>query len=482
MKRIGLIGVVFSLLMCSCVPYITMEATDDLIAEEYSAADASPATLEEIQSFLKEDRIDRRTFLPNVYDCKHFSADLWRSAYLKGFEASMVLYLRERSESSRNLAKTFYGIENPFHLVVAFLLRDGTWLYIEPQNDKILNIADYKFRLEGAVAFDFWKRLRVFGGDGDETLNEIVEESEKNSREPCAGCGLAEISFTDQNLEAAIREAVGKPTGDIYEADVENLTSFCASERGIVALTGLEHATSLRHLYLDSNNISDISPLANLSSLTDLYLGANKIGNISRLANLTSLTLLRLDSNQISDISPLAYLSSLTELDLGWNEIGDMSPLGELTSLTDLDLHSNHIGDISALANLTSLTSLRLDSNQISDISSLADLANLTSLRLDSNQISDISALADLANLTSLRLDSNQISDISSLADLTSLTSLRLDSNRISDIFPLVANAGLGEGDKVDLGYNPLSDTSLYTYIPQLQTGGVIVFYEVSAG
>ncbi|MDH4291556.1 MAG: hypothetical protein OEV56_02975, partial [Dehalococcoidia bacterium] len=193
MKRIGLIGVVFSLLMCSCVPYITMEATDDLIAEEYSAADASPATLEEIQSFLKEDRIDRRTFLPNVYDCKHFSADLWRSAYLKGFEASMVLYLRERSESSRNLAKTFYGIENPFHLVVAFLLRDGTWLYIEPQNDKILNIADYKFRLEGAVAFDFWKRLRVFGGDGDETLNEIVEESEKNSLEPCAGCGLAGI-------------------------------------------------------------------------------------------------------------------------------------------------------------------------------------------------------------------------------------------------------------------------------------------------
>jgi Leucine-rich repeat (LRR) protein len=499
MKRIGLIGVVLSLLMCSCVPYITTEATDDLIAEEYAAASVGPATLEEIQSFLKEDRIDGRMFLPNVYDCKDFSADLWRSAYLKGFEASMVLYLRERSEGNRNLAKAFYGVENPFHLVVAFLLTDGTWLYIEPQNDKILNIAEYKFCLEAAVAFDFWKRFRVFGGDGEEILNEIVEESEKNSLEPCAGCGLAGISFPDQNLEAAIREAVGKPTGDIYEADVKNLTSLYASERGIVALTGLEHATSLRHLYLDSNNISDISPLtnlssltdlylgwneisdipqlgnltsltslrldsnqisdisplANLSSLTDLYLGANKIGNISRLANLTSLTLLRLDSNNISDISPLANLSSLTELDLGWNEIGDMSPLGELTSLTDLDLHSNHIDDISALVNLTSLTSLRLDSNQISDISSLADLTSLTSLRLDSNQISDIS----------------------SLADLTSLTSLRLDSNQISDLSPLVANTGLGEGDEVDLGCNPLGDTSLYIYIPQLQAGGVSVSY-----
>jgi Leucine-rich repeat (LRR) protein len=485
--------------MCSCVPHITATTTDDLIAEEYSAANVSPATLEEIQSFLKEDRIDGRTFIPNVYDCKHFSADLWRSAYLEGFEASMVLYLHERSEGNRILAKTFYGMENPFHLVVAFLLTDGTWLYIEPQNDKIIEIAEYKFRLEGATAFGFWKGLRVFGGDGDEILNEIVEELEKNSREPCVDCSLVKISFPDQNLEAAIREAVGKPTGDIYVADVENLTSLHVSERGIVALTGLEHATSLTHLYLDSNNISDISPLANLSSLTDLYLGcneisdtsqlakltsltllrldsnnisdisplanlssltdlylgSNKVGNISRLVNLTSLTLLRLDSNNISDISPLANLSSLTELDLGRNEIGDMSPLGELTSLTDLDLHSNHIGEISAVANLTSLTSLRLDSNQISDISSLADFTNLTELHLGNNQISDISPLANFTNLIRLSLRNNQISDIS----------------------PLVQNEGLGTGDLVNLQANPLSSDSVNVYIPLLQARGVTVDY-----
>jgi Leucine-rich repeat (LRR) protein len=459
MNRIGLIGVVLSLLMCSCVPYITTKAADDLIAEEYSAANASPATLEEVQSFLKEDRTDGRMFLPNVYDCKQFSADLWRSAYLKGFQASMVLYLHERSEGDRNLAKTFYGIENPFHLVVAFLLTDGTWLYIEPQNDKILKIAEYKFRLEGAVAFDFWKRLRVFGDDGDEILNEIVEESEKNSGEPCAGCGLAGISFPDQNLEAAIREAVGKPTGDIYEADVENLTSLYASDRGIVTLTGLEHATSLRHLYLDYNHISDISPVANLSSLTDLYLGSNQIGDmsplgeltslthldlhsnhigdISTLANLTSLTLLRLDSNQISDISPLANLSNLTDLYLGSNKIGDISRLANLTSLTLLRLDSNQISDISPLANLSSLTDLYLGWNQIGDVSPLGGLTSLTHLDLHSNHIGDISALANLTSLTLLRLDSNQIGDISPLGGLTSLTLLRLDSNQIGDMSPL---------------------------------------------
>lgn len=485
--------------MCSCVPHITATTTDDLIAEEYSAANVSPATLEEIQSFLKEDRIDGRTFIPNVYDCKHFSADLWRSAYLKGFEASMVLYLHGRSEGNKILAKTFYGIENPFHLVVAFLLTDGTWLYIEPQNDKILEIAEYKFRLEGAVAFDFWKRLRVFGGDGDEILNEIVEESEKNSHDPCAGSDLVGISLPDQNLEAAIREAVGKPTGDIYEADVENLTSLYAAERGIVSLTGLEHATSLTHLYLDSNNISDISPLANLSSLTDLYLGANKIGNISRLANLTSLTLLRLDSNNISDISSLASLSSLTDLYLGSNKIGNISrladltsltllrldsnnisnisPLANLSSLTELDLGRNEIGDISPLGELTSLTDLDLHSNHIGEISAVANLSSLTSLRLDSNQISNISSLADFTNLTELHLGSNQISDISPLAKLTNLIRLNLRNNQISDISPLVQNEGLGTGDLVNLQANPLSSDSTNMYIPLLQARGVTVDY-----
>jgi hypothetical protein len=45
-----------------------------------------------------------------------------------------------------------------------------------------------------------------------------------------------------------------------------------------------------------------------------------------------------------------------------------------------------------------------------------------------------------------------------------------------------VANAGLGEGDRVELGCNPLSDASLYEYIPQLQARGVSVSCKVSSG
>jgi Leucine-rich repeat (LRR) protein len=361
---------------------------------------------------------------------------------------------------------------------------------------------------------------------------------------PVQADGDPVVIFPDPNLEAAIREAIDKPIGDIYQSELEDLTEFSAEQGGIVNITGLEHCTNLRsldlslnhiisdisplagltslielnlwhnqisdisplasltsliELNLGSNEIGDISPLASLTNLTLLDLGYNQIGDISPLANLTSLTSLSLSDNQISDISPLANLTSLTELDLGANQISDISALANLTSLTELDLGSNEIGDISPLANLTnltvlhlwnilisdisplaglaSLTELDLGSNQISDISPLANLTSLTSLNLWGNQISDISPLANLTSLTELDLGSNQISDISALANLTSLTELDLGSNNISDIKPLVDNLDLGEGDHVNLRFNPLSDTSLDTYVPQLEARGVIVDY-----
>jgi len=308
-----------------------------------------------------------------------------------------------------------------------------------------------------------------------------------------------EVTFPDANLEAAIRGAIGKPTGPIYISDLEGLTQFEAQGKNIADLTGLEYCTSLTWLNLHQNQISDISPLASLTSLTWLSLYWNQISDISPLANLTNLTSLILVKNQISDISPLANLTSLTWLNLDQNQIHDISPLASLTGLPSLHLYMNQISDISPLANLTSLTRLDLGWNQISDISPLANLTNLTWLDLPLNQItdvsplanltsltrldlwashiSDISPLANLTSLTELNLHSNQISDISPLTNLTSLSNLSLKNNQISDIESLVNNPGLAEGDRVDLTNNPLSDTSINTHIPQLEARGVTVYY-----
>ncbi|MDP7241122.1 MAG: hypothetical protein QGH72_07965, partial [Dehalococcoidia bacterium] len=47
------------------------------------------------------------------------------------------------------------------------------------------------------------------------------------------------VTFLDSNLEAAIREAVNKPRGNITAADLAKLTVLDADEKRIIDLTGI---------------------------------------------------------------------------------------------------------------------------------------------------------------------------------------------------------------------------------------------------
>ena len=339
------------------------------------------------------------------------------------------------------------------------------------------------------------------------------------------------VDIPDANLRAAIESALGKASGaPITVAEMATLAEFEAENAAINDLTGLEFAANLERLELghkrvgntdvNSNSISDISPLAGLTNLERLdleknsisdisvlagltnltwlnlaynpisdisplagltnltWLALNKnptISDISSLAGLTNLTRLTLHNNSISDISPLAGLTNLTELTLSNNSISDISPLAGLTNLTWLNLTYNPISDISPLTGLTRLTSLSLENHPLSDLSPLAGLTNLTELNLERSSLSDLSFLAGLTNLRQLDLHKNLISDISPLTGLTNLTWLNLHRNLISDLSPLVANTGLGDGDWIRVFENPLSDTSINTHISTLRGRGITV-------
>ena len=158
-------------------------------------------------------------------------------------------------------------------------------------------------------------------------------------------------------------------------------------------------------------------------------------------------------------------------------------PSGEITiedlsSITLLDGIGREITSISGIEFIVNITEINLDSNSISDITPLSELTNLTELNLDNNLFSDISSISGLTKLKSLNLDSNQIKNIASLSGLTNLTSLDLEDNQIVDIKPLVDNTGLGSGDTIALNSNPLSNTSITVYIPQLKANGVDVIWE----
>ena len=281
-----------------------------------------------------------------------------------------------------------------------------------------------------------------------------------------------------------------------------NLTNLFLDTNTISDIAPLSGLTNLTWLSLDTNTISDIAPLSGLTNLTWLDLTGNTILDLSPLPGLTNLKRLYLSDNAISDVSELSGLTSIENLGLSYNVISDVSTLGGLTNLKQLWLHNNVISDVSVLSGMTRMESLGLHNNTISDIAPLSGLSNLTwlniynnvisdvsalsgmtrmeTLGLSKNVISDVSALSGMTQLEWLNLSGNLISDVSALSDMARLTTLYLLDNTISDLSPLVANMGLGKGDRVDVRDNPLSTTSLNTHIPALQGRGVDVQFGAS--
>jgi len=83
------------------------------------------------------------------------------------------------------------------------------------------------------------------------------------------------VHFNDPNLQAAVEVVLGKtnPTA----TDMLGLTYLDAHNKGIVDLTGIEHAGNLAALNLSVNHICDISPLAGLTNLAVLNLCHNPL-------------------------------------------------------------------------------------------------------------------------------------------------------------------------------------------------------------
>jgi hypothetical protein len=169
-----------------------------------------------------------------------------------------------------------------------------------------------------------------------------------------------EVTFPDSNLEAAIRDALKKPTGDILTTELKKITNLHADGKGISNLEGIQYLVHLKGLYMDKNKIKDVSPLSSIVSLEELSLFENQITDISPIKGLTGLIFINLGSNQISDISVIANMSRLNTFNISENQVHDISPLKGSRSIKMLYLVSNPIIDISALKSMPNLEYLRL--------------------------------------------------------------------------------------------------------------------------
>ena len=307
------------------------------------------------------------------------------------------------------------------------------------------------------------------------------------------------VNIIDENFETVLREHLNKPTGDIINTELETLTKIYARNRNIENIYGIEFCLNLDTLDIGENSISDLFPLSNLKQLSILNVDNNKITDIEPLRGLGRLTNLYLNNNNLSSINAISNLTKLTHLFLNNTNIQDVSTLSNLLNLQYLTLSANPLNNFESINGINSLKTLELldleqfNFSDIKDITNLQTLyltntpvvnldpvANITSLQnliMNNCSLSNIDSLANLNKLAKLLLNDNIITDITSLTELHELYELNLGNNNISDILPLVNNWGLGSNDYVLLYNNPLSDTSINIYIPQLQDRGVNVIY-----
>ena len=136
------------------------------------------------------------------------------------------------------------------------------------------------------------------------------------------------VSIPDANLRAVIEDNLGKERGaPITPAEMASLTRLEAPNKNIGDVTGLEFAINLTWLNLgvesvdgslvNSNRISDLSPLSGLTNLQELRLPNNRLSGAlpAWLGNLINLEVLLLYSNNDLSGALPASLVHLTNLE-----------------------------------------------------------------------------------------------------------------------------------------------------------------------
>lgn len=301
--------------------------------------------------------------------------------------------------------------------------------------------------------------------DGTNDGDEIAMGTDP--RDPASNPGN-EVVFPDDNLEAAVRSAIGLPSGQITIVDLVG-TGFVRLSAGysdIVNLSGLEYCRDLTYIDLSGNGIYDIAPLAFLSQVSLLDLSSTLVTDIAPLSLMADLAVLYLDYTNLASYAAVSGLENLEQLGLSNTGITAIPDLGNLTRLTLLDLSQNALESLAPLQSLPNLAQLNLYRCGIPDVSDLSSITSLELLILTENLISDISPLATLNRLYNLHVSHNRISNLAPVSGLTRLTRLYAEYNSISNM-DFVQNLVLLK--RLNLSNNLISATDSVRYLTSLE-------------
>lgn len=311
-------------------------------------------------------------------------------------------------------------------------------------------LRDYRFvnldltehpEITSLKGLSYCKNLRTLNISGlhiTEGMNEICTLS-KLEAFVAKGCGLDNL--TDGG-KAVLQNSIQLKLLDLSNNNFSNLDSVFGD--------GVRYSR-LREVYLNDNQLTDISALSSAPAITYLSLANNGLesSDLDKVTTFTTLRYLSLAYNKIDDVSALENLKYLIELRLHNNQISDVRPLKKMIYMQALYLGHNRIkSGIDFLDNMTQLKVLYLNDNKIDDISMLTSLDELQAINVSNNP--------DLNNLSVLSRYAGTIEEI--YAENDSLTSFSFIDGMTKLRVLMLANNAPGESDYSDLLNGQLSE------------------------
>jgi len=192
------------------------------------------------------------------------------------------------------------------------------------------------------------------------------------------------VTFKSAAIEDAVRSEIGKPSGTLYQSDVDGITSLYISGETIEDPSGIEFLTNLETLSIcgSGSDLRDVTPISRLKNLQSLYLGQNyNLENLESLADCPKLTFLRLNRCGLTNVKFLRNFRNLTTLEIKANPLESLDGVQGLTKLESIYFgecdNDTKVKDLSPLRNLTNLANVYAGYNEISDISVLLTIPQM---------------------------------------------------------------------------------------------------------
>jgi len=260
------------------------------------------------------------------------------------------------------------------------------------------------------------------------------------------------VNFTDPNFEELVREELDIPSRDITNQDMWSIKKLYGENRNISDLNGIEYCSGLSYLRMTENNIIDLTPIRDLVLIDYLGLSLNQIVDIKPLVDNVGIGLgndnIVLDGNPLSDLSILTYKPQIQSRGVRITTDKELSTPSEINFLDNnfeqvIREHLNIPTGGILNTDLELLTNIYARNRNLSNIYGIEFCKNLDTLDVGDNHITDIVPLFYLRGITSLMLNNNNISDIQPIRYLYYLTKLNVSNNRIENVSYLKYFTGL---------------------------------------